>query len=392
MHGRLNPLAAILFVAILAVAGSALGARHPLSQRQSVGADKLQSHLGVADWLQLDQWMRDIVRDEMTPGLTAAAADAERSEREADRIIAYCSYAIVAWAAIATLIFASLGYYGYSRLRDADAALRRIQSAEIDVVEPVKARMEQLAKSIDNAVRDVQAYFDRIDDLERTAVVGEPPEFPPVEYVNRMEEADAVILIAIRIGAVDQTKLAPVFIKLGNYWDFTENYGRAIARYQRAIELDPSAWEAFFGLSRTYCGLASRANINADARRRQLVLADHYCELAEQKASSPDVRLPLHRGWIAYARGDFAGAINRFREALRLDPERKRATVSYNLAATLAKVGRFDEAIAELEPIIARDSNWESAASDPDFADLLKNQEEPGRRFRELLEKGGRAD
>jgi methyl-accepting chemotaxis protein len=48
---------------------------------------------------------------------------------------------------------------------NADAALGRIQSAETDVVEPAKLRMERLAESINDALRNVQTYFDKIDDF-----------------------------------------------------------------------------------------------------------------------------------------------------------------------------------------------------------------------------------
>jgi tetratricopeptide (TPR) repeat protein len=410
MRRHLNLMAATVLAAMLTGAGLAFAAKHSPIQRQSSAQPQLR--LSAEELLQLDQRMRDIARDEITPGLASANADAEHSEREADRIISYCTYAITAWAAIATIILAvvtGFGLYGYGQLREAEQrlasaseavtranhaatnaerALARIESAETHVVLPAKERMEQLARSIDNALRDVQTYFDRVEDLERTTVVGEPPEFPPVEYVNRMEEADAVIMIAMRIGAIDPAKLAPVFIRLGNYWDFIENYARAIARYQRAAELDSNAWEASFGLSRTYCGLASRPSTNHHAKERQLALADHYCEIAEQKVLSPDAKLPLHRGWIAYERGDFMGAIEHYRDALRLDRQRKRAIVSYNLSATLAKVGYFAEAIAEFKPVAARDNNWESATTDECFAILLRDPGELGGRFRELLEKG----
>jgi tetratricopeptide (TPR) repeat protein len=418
MRCHLNLMTATMLAAMLMGAGLAFAAKHSPIQRQSPAHPQLR--LSADDLLQLDQRMRDIARDEITPGLASANADAEHSEREADRVISYSTYAITAWAAIATIILAvvtGFGLYGYGQLREAEqrlasaseavtrannaatnaeGALARIESAETHVVLPAKKRMEQLARSIDNALRDikihdssnVKAYFTRIEQLEHTTVMGEPPEFPPAQYVKAMEEADAVIIIAMRIGVIDQVELAPVFVKLGNYWDHIENYARAIARYQRAVELDPGAWEAFFGLSRTYCGLASRADTNPDAKRRQLALADNYCEAAEQKIPAADVRLSVHRGWIVYENGDLARAIEHFRSALALDPERKRAVVSYNLSATLAKVGRFAEALDELEPVIARDDNWEAAATDTDFVDLLADQGVFGNRFRELLEEG----
>lgn len=134
------------------------------------------------------------------------------------------------WAAVAAILLGLgtvVGLYGYGQVKEAEervnsasraveraslaatsaeAAVSRIQTVETQVVEPAKERMRQLDLSISNALNDVQHYFEKIEDFEETSVIGEPPEFPPVEYVQRMEEADVVIVIAMRIGAAQQSK------------------------------------------------------------------------------------------------------------------------------------------------------------------------------------------
>jgi hypothetical protein len=116
VRGRLNLLAATVFATTFALAGLAFGAKHSPSQRQSTTTAQPQPRLSDADLLQLDRRIREIARDETTPSLAIARADAYRSERDADRIISYCSYGVAVWAAMATLILATLSGFGLVQL------------------------------------------------------------------------------------------------------------------------------------------------------------------------------------------------------------------------------------------------------------------------------------
>jgi tetratricopeptide (TPR) repeat protein len=272
----------------------------------------------------------------------------------------------------------------------AEDGVRRIQKAELEIVEPAKQRMLQLQSSISQALEDVQQYIVGIEDFEQPAVVGEPSELPPVENVERMEEADIVILIAMRTGAIGLRDLAPAFVKLGKYWNYIENYPRAVARFQRAVELDSTSWEALLGISRSFCGLASRPAVAEEIKQGDLREAALWCRKAEQACSNPEPRVFLNWGWIAYGQGQIEAAIEWYTKAKAADPEIKRPTCIYNLSAAYAKTGNFSQALDELQLVVGRDRNWKYAARDPDFKALMEDQTAHGERFRELLEKAKR--
>jgi tetratricopeptide (TPR) repeat protein len=206
---------------------------------------------------------------------------------------------------------------------NAEDGVRRIQGAETEVVEPAKERMLQLQSSIAQALEDVQQYIARIEDFEQPAVVGEPSELPPVENV---QQADIVILIAMRTGAISLNNLAPAFVKLGKYWNYIENYPRAVARFQRAVELDSGSWEASLGISRSFCGRASRPEVAEKIKQRDLEEAATWCAKAEHSCTHPEPRIFLNWGWIAYGQGQFESAIQWYRKAKAADLEIKRPT------------------------------------------------------------------
>jgi tetratricopeptide (TPR) repeat protein len=273
---------------------------------------------------------------------------------------------------------------------NAEDGVRRIQKAEMEIVEPAKERMLQLQSSISQALEDVQQYIAGIEDFEQPAVVGEPSELPPVENVERMEEADIIILIAMRTGAIGLNDLAPAFVKLGKYWNYIDNYPRAVARFQRAIELDATSWEPLLGISRSFCGLASRPGVDEEIKQGDLREAAIWCRKAEQACPNQEPRIFLNWGWIAYGQGQIDAAIEWYQKAKTADPEIKRPTCIYNLSAAYAKAGNLSQALDEFQLVVARDRNWEYAARDPDFRVLMQDQTAYGRRFRELLAKAKR--
>ncbi len=379
MKGLVRFLTLFLTLAVFGIVTSGVASTPAnITGQPSGGVLNGKGSLDTAQFHALQSEVQEVARSEAEKAVAAMTASANNSQKEADRVISYSTLAMTVWAAVAAILLGLgtvVGLYGYGQVKEAEervnsasraveraslaatsaeAAVSRIQTVETQVVEPAKERMRQLDLSISNALNDVQHYFEKIEDFEETSVIGEPPEFPPVEYVQRMEEADVVIVIAMRIGAAQQSKtvsggaatggLAPVFVKLGKYWNYVENYGRAIARFQRAIAFEPS-WEAYFGLSRSFCGLASRSRISADAKKRQLAQAGEWCEKAEREARNPDSRIWLQRGWIAYEQGNFELAVSHYREAKKLDVQGQRPIIRYNLAAGLARLGQFSESV-----------------------------------------------
>jgi tetratricopeptide (TPR) repeat protein len=271
---------------------------------------------------------------------------------------------------------------------DAEEAVGRIRAAESQVVEPAKHRMQELQQSISSALDDVQAYFAGIQDVENPGIFGEPSELPPAEHIARMEEADVVILTALRVGAISRDAAAPVFTKLGKYWNYLENYPRAIARFQRAIELDGHSWEAYLGMGLSYNGLAARPGISEAVQGRTLEQAEKLLNIA--KSIGPDSNPRTHNalGWVAYVKRDFGAAIDCYKAAIESDIKQERtSTYRYNLSAVYAKTGRFQEACDEFAKVANIDRSWEGAETDGDFANLREDTSPLGQLFNSLVTK-----
>ena len=82
--------------------------------------------------------------------------------------------------------------------------------------------------------------------------------------------------------------------------------------------------------------------------------------IAEQEA--PEPALELHdEARDLYARGDYAGAVDKLREAVRLDPDAK--TLFYNLGLIEEKMGRIDAAIADYKRCLALEEDPDERAN-----------------------------
>ncbi|MEQ9320280.1 MAG: tetratricopeptide repeat protein [Polyangiaceae bacterium] len=81
---------------------------------------------------------------------------------------------------------------------------------------------------------------------------------------------------------------------------------------------------------------------------------------AEQEA--PEPALELHdEARELYARGDYAGAVDKLREAVRLDPDAK--TLFYNLGLIEEKMGRIDAALADYKRCLELETNPDERAN-----------------------------
>ena len=105
---------------------------------------------------------------------------------------------------------------------------------------------------------------------------------------------------------------------------------RALAAFDRAVELDPSNLEAAQAAIAVLC----------DARRPAEALA--RCE--DLLSRHPDqAQLQFSTGVVCEALGDFAGALDRYDRALAIDPSFVRALQNRGIALT--RLGRIEEAI-----------------------------------------------
>jgi hypothetical protein len=231
MKGLVRFLTLFLTLAVFGIVTSGVASTPAnITGQPSGGGLNGKGSLDTAQFHALQSEVQEVARSEAEKAVAAMTASANNSQKEADRVISYSTLAMTVWAAVAAILLGLgtvVGLYGYGQVKEAEervnsasraveraslaatsaeAAVSRIQTVETQVVEPAKERTRQLDLSISNALNDVQHYFEKIEDFEETSVIGEPPEFPPVEYVQRMEEADVVIVIAMRIGAAQQSK------------------------------------------------------------------------------------------------------------------------------------------------------------------------------------------
>ena len=140
---------------------------------------------------------------------------------------------------------------------------------------------------------------------------------------------------------------------LGRYqWNkrTVEGFRQAIQFYQQAVEKDPGYAQAYAGLADAYSlqpswGLASPSEVYPRARAEALRSLELDDSLAEPYASLGLIKHEYDRDW--------KGAEQDFRRALELDPNYANAHFWYG--EFLSKLGRHDEAIAELESAVRLD-------------------------------------
>ena len=122
-----------------------------------------------------------------------------------------------------------------------------------------------------------------------------------------------------------------------------EGLKKGAGHFQQTINLDPAYALAYSGLADSYYSLGSGEWVPAQEARTK-------CLEAARRAVQLDPTLAEARTSLAAAlerfEWDFAGAEQEYRKALELSPEY--ATAHHRYGMFLALVGRYDEALAEL--------------------------------------------
>jgi eukaryotic-like serine/threonine-protein kinase len=136
------------------------------------------------------------------------------------------------------------------------------------------------------------------------------------------------------------------YLKGRYHWNFhtSDELQKAIAEYQRAIQLDPSYALAYVGLSEAYHILP----LNADAAAQEVL---PKAKDAALKALELDPQLSDGHVALAFTLGqydwDWAGAEREYKRAIELSPNNSVARTYYSRMLTL--LSRRSEAIAEAE-------------------------------------------
>jgi tetratricopeptide (TPR) repeat protein len=339
------------------------------------------------------------------------SADARQIHERTDLLIKYVSLVSSAFLGIVALIVGTFLAIGWrelrlvsgareavanaktevDRARDAAAEAARMTAAGAEAVRAteqevniVSARVRAIDRENVATITDLGAMFNELltYEAERNILDIDLPDFPSKIVAARHEEADIVLVLADKTNAVEKAKLVDVFITLGIYWRIVRNYPRAVARFARALEIDPRAARAHAGLCVTYYTLACDARWQARQKATLLGLADASCDaLMEITPDDPDAW--FHRGWIADERHDFETAVRAYSRARELDPEGE-SYVMFNMACSYSRWGRQSDAFVALGEVIHVDNNWDDAERDPNLQ-ALRDDPEYGPRLAELV-------
>lgn len=120
----------------------------------------------------------------------------------------------------------------------------------------------------------------------------------------------------------------------------------AVRCYSRAVEVDPTCWASWVGLAHQHLE-RGRADLAAAAAERATVLAGEHPYVLHLTAL------------LARARGDVAGALGRFAEALTAGAGDDQAAEIHSIVGTLyLDAGLLDAAAEAFEASVARDPAW----------------------------------
>jgi len=159
-----------------------------------------------------------------------------------------------------------------------------------------------------------------------------------------MASRDTAAALTFYEGAARANATNPTILtNLGNAYLSAGRYAEAAGVLERAIAAEPRSSNARTLLARSLIPLGRR-----DEARRAL---------EDAIAANPN-RAEGHRllGRLLEESGDVAGAESRYREALRLEP--RDAATGYARALLLTKLSRSDEALAEFQALVDRDSTF----------------------------------
>lgn len=206
---------------------------------------------------RLQQFIKQQVSDKFADSARDLIEKANRATESAETLLSVMKWISSGWFAVVTLVFGALLFIGWREYgliktakeladkaaSDAKTSADKAKGVEEDVRHAAE-RLQAIDEGVRQAIGEIQAYFQQLPVLARLGIVGELSELPPSEQLTKFEEADVIIVIAEKIKAVPQSTLIESFVRLGLYWRLIENYTRAIARFRKAIELDPRCADA----------------------------------------------------------------------------------------------------------------------------------------------------
>jgi len=253
-----------------------------------------------------------------------------------------------------------------------------------------------MKKSLVEAWGEIDKTHEGLPALEAEwGPISKPQAFRP-EVRAFLEDQDVLLMVADRLKIpADSGKSAESFLWLSKYWRFLQDFPRSLVRVKRALDLDPKiATRGRLQLARTLSQWAASEHESAFRMER---LQNALNELEALRKLQGDTAAVLFEiAWALDEMGRFEEAIDYFskaREKSKSEGENssEKWSYTYNLACSLAKAGRDQEALRELKALIGQGSEWiQSAAQDTDF-EGLRDSEQWGKQFEATLQEARQA-
>jgi tetratricopeptide (TPR) repeat protein len=179
--------------------------------------------------------------------------------------------------------------------------------------------------------------------------------------VRKINLDDAGALAAFRRAVSLSPDDAVAQTRLGAEYLHQANAHAAVPHLQEAVRLNPKNQSALYSLQ-----MALREDGQAEAARQVRLKLVELLRERDQASEKALTAVQLNnQGADLEKSGNLRGAVEKYREALRLNPEH--AGIRTNLAVALLRTGAWSEGIAELRDAIRRDpdnDNLKAALAD----------------------------
>ena len=259
------------------------------------------------------------------------------------------------------------GFYSLREIRD--SAKSAVDEAKAGVA--IKMQLEDAAKNLTKVFRE---YYERIDFTELAKKVTKPS---PIERAL-FEYHDTMLMLAPFLGF---RQIKPQdYIVLGRFYRWINEYGKALLRLNKALELDPNFPDALIYKSHVLAMLA-REEQTPDNKLKLQEESLHCANKALEKEPS-NVYGNLAKAYILDEMGRFEESVASNKRCLEIDPSFYLA--SYNMACSMCQSGKVKEAWGILQTLKGRQDIIQDVRNDQDRE--LKNLKEHatlGKKFKD---------
>lgn len=334
---------------------------------------------------------------DIQPSQPTTVADGEIVSQAVSSVTSLMQTFLAALAVIVT-IAAALGFRDLRQVREeakqvlapareaADRASKARQDAEttLDRIRTLEGEGERRLRALLLSTKRIGA-FQQLGEIDAQKVLDDQPwlvhgvdRSRPPAHLSWIEDIDTMLLAREAVGSLDTVgesrgEIARALMLVGRYWLTFDDYGRAKARLERALEFDSENPQVQLLMAKALAWSDAEAD-RKETLDEALVHLGLAQTLAEGKSRELLWDIAHAQAWIYDEKGEYDRAIQSYENARALGKElgggEKLRNVTYNLACSLVKAGRPDAALAELADIAHCDRNWEKIARDPDFAPL----------------------